>query len=185
VRRFCHATERPIVKAKIFARRQLAPGGIDMLRLIKEVFPSAFIFPMGAVAKPLEPDKGRPTDDHTRTGLNAATDMTGLSHTLNSYDEMARRFLPGYSAHVSDVEAAFPVLPFAPWVWPFMLHRLYRGEGPELSLFCHIRTAAASAKSPSCRRRTILTLPYMGCWSRAGTGRRRTMPRWPKPTADG
>jgi len=98
------------------------------------VFPSAFIFPMGAVAKPLEPDKGRPTDDHTRTGLNAATDMTGLSHTLDSYAEMARRFLPGYAAHVSDVEAAFPMLPFAPWVWPFMLHRFYRGEGPELSL---------------------------------------------------
>lgn len=47
--------------------------------------------------------------------------MTGLSHTLDSYDEMARRFLPGYAAHVSDVEAAFPMLPFAPWVWPFML----------------------------------------------------------------
>ncbi len=29
------------------------------------------------------------------------------------------------------------MLPFAPWVWPFMLHRFYHGEGPELSLFCH------------------------------------------------
>ena len=116
----------------------LGEATADTLRLIKEVFPSAFIFPMGAVAKPLEPDKGRPTDDHTRTGLNAATDMMGLSHTLDSYAEMARRFLPGYSAHVSDVEAAFPMLPFAPWVWPFMLHRFYRGEGPELSLFCHL-----------------------------------------------
>ena len=64
--------------------------------------------------------------------------MTGLSHTLDSYAEMARRFLPGYAAHVSDVEAAFPMLPFAPWVWPFMLHRFYRGEGPGLSLFCHL-----------------------------------------------
>ena len=116
----------------------LGEATVETLILIKQVFPSAFIFPMGAVAKPLEPEKGRPTDDHTRTGLNAATDMTGLSHTLDSYDEMARRFLPGYAAHVSDVEAAFPMLPFAPWVWPFMLHRFYRGEGPELSLYCHL-----------------------------------------------
>jgi hypothetical protein len=116
----------------------LGEATTETLILIKQVFPSAFIFPMGAVAKPLEPDKGRPTDDHTRTGLNAATDMTGLSHTLDSYAEMARRFLPGYAAHVSDVEAAFPMLPFAPWVWPFMLHRFYRGEGPELSLYCHL-----------------------------------------------
>ena len=37
---------------------------------------------------------------------------------------MGRRFLPGFAAHVTDVEAAFPMLPFAPWVWPFMFHRL-------------------------------------------------------------
>ena len=128
-------------EARVIGGRTLLLGEAtdDTLRLIKEVFPAAFIFPMGAVAKPLEPDKGRPTSDHTRTGLNAATDMTGLSHTLDSYAEMARRFLPGYSAHVSDVEAAFPMLPFAPWVWPFMLHRFYRGEGPGLSLFCHVQ----------------------------------------------
>jgi len=41
------------------------------------VFDAAYIFPMGATAKPLEPTKLRPTDDHTRTGLNAACDMTG------------------------------------------------------------------------------------------------------------
>ena len=60
----------------------LGEATVETLILIKQVFPSAFIFPMGAVAKPLEPEKGRPTDDHTRTRLNAATDMTGLSHTL-------------------------------------------------------------------------------------------------------
>ena len=128
--RVTEATEARVIGGRTLL---LGEASDDTLRLIREVFPAAFIFPMGAVAKPLEPDKGRPTSDHTRTGLNAATDMTGLSHTLDSYAEMARRFLPGYSAHVSDVEAAFPMLPFAPWVWPFMLHRFYRGEGPALS----------------------------------------------------
>ena len=45
------------------------------LAVMRRVFDAAYIFPMGAVAKPLEPDKLRPTDDHTRTGLNAACDM--------------------------------------------------------------------------------------------------------------
>jgi hypothetical protein len=67
-----------------------------------------------------------------RMGKNNTT-FGKKQHVSHSYDEMARRFLPGYAAHVSDVEAAFPMLPFAPWVWPFMLHRFYRGEGPELS----------------------------------------------------
>jgi len=44
---------------------------------MRQVFDAAYIFPMGATAKPLEPTKLRPTDDHTRTGLNAACDMNG------------------------------------------------------------------------------------------------------------
>jgi hypothetical protein len=116
----------------------LGEATTETLTLIKQVFPAAFIFPMGATAKPLEPDKARPTDDHTRTGLNAACDMSGLAHSLDSYDEMARRFLPGYASHVSDVEAAFPMLPFAPWVWPFLLHRFHRDAGAGQQLFCHL-----------------------------------------------
>jgi hypothetical protein len=116
----------------------LGEATVDTIALIKQCFPAAFIFPMGATAKPLEPDKARPTDDHTRTGLNAACDMTDLSHTLDAYSEMARRFLPGYTAHVSDVEAAFPMLPFAPWVWPFLFHRFHRSEGTGQGLFCHL-----------------------------------------------
>jgi len=116
----------------------LGEATTETLALIKQVFPAAFIFPMGATAKPLEPDKARPTDDHTRTGLNAACDMSELAHSLDSYDEMARRFLPGYASHVSDVEAAFPMLPFAPWVWPFLLHRFHRDEGAGQHLFCHL-----------------------------------------------
>jgi hypothetical protein len=52
------------------------------LAAVRRVFDAAYIFPMGAVAKPLEPDKLRPTDDHTRTGLNAACDMSACDKPL-------------------------------------------------------------------------------------------------------
>ncbi len=103
----------------------LGKWGPQVRELLREVFGDFFIFPLGATAKPLEPDKARPTDDHTRTGLNAATDMSRLSHSLDTYREIARLFLPGHAMSVTDVEAAFPMLPWAPWLWPFFLHRFY------------------------------------------------------------
>ena len=62
-----------------------------------------------------------------------------LSYSIEAYAEMGRRFLPGFAAHVTDVEAAFPMLPCAPWVWPFMFHRFYSSEGDPraLHLYCH------------------------------------------------
>ena len=59
----------------------------------------------------------RPTDDHTRTGLNAATDMSALRHTLDAYADIAWFLRQDYFMRVSDVEAAFPMLPFHPDVW--------------------------------------------------------------------
>ena len=43
----------------------------------------------GAVPKALEPGEVRPTSDHSATGLNSATDLDGLRHTLNAYEEIA------------------------------------------------------------------------------------------------
>ena len=53
-----------------------------------------FVFPMGAAEKGSNPDPKapkvmRPTSDHTRTGLNAATVMEELRHSLNTYKEVA------------------------------------------------------------------------------------------------
>jgi len=132
-------------EARVSAGKTLHLGAVgpDTLPLMRQVFDAAYIFPMGATAKPLEPTKLRPTDDHTRTGLNAACDMNGppsLSYSIEAYAEMGRRFLPGFAAHVTDVEAAFPMLPFASWVWPFMFHRFYSSEGDPraLHLYCHL-----------------------------------------------
>lgn len=43
---------------------------------VKQCFHKSAIFPMGCVPKPLEPEEMRPVDDHTRTGFNAATDLS-------------------------------------------------------------------------------------------------------------
>ena len=59
------------VAAACAAGKTLHLGSVvyETLSVIRQVFDKAFIFPMGATAKPLEPDKLRPTSDHTRTGL--------------------------------------------------------------------------------------------------------------------
>lgn len=107
--------------------------------LMAKAFGDFFIFPMGAQAKPLEPDSARPTDDHTRTGLNAATDMSMLTHSLDTMREIARLFLPGWSMHVTDVKDAFLMLPLAPQLWPFFFHRGFPSTGGDgLHLYGHI-----------------------------------------------
>jgi len=45
----------------------------DVKSDFEATFEDYFIFPMGAVPKPSQPDVYRPTSDHTRTGFNAAT----------------------------------------------------------------------------------------------------------------
>ena len=42
------------------------------------------VVPNGAVAKKLEPDKVRPFSDHTKTGLNPASDAARVAHKLDT-----------------------------------------------------------------------------------------------------
>ena len=75
-------------EARVAAGKTLHFGAIkpDTLSIMKQVFPAAYIFPMGATGKPMEPTKLRPTSDHTRTGLNAACSMVGpLSCGCNEF----------------------------------------------------------------------------------------------------
>lgn len=81
---------------------------------------SGIVVPQGAVTKKLEPDKARPISDHSKTGLNAAVDLSAVEHTLDTYTEIARELKPGYFMRVEDVDAAFPNLPLAPSVWKYM-----------------------------------------------------------------
>ena len=89
-----------------------------------------FVFPMGAAEKGSNPDPKapkvmRPTSDHTRTGLNAATVMEELRHSLNTYKEVAWLLKQNYFMYVADVEDAFLLIPLAPWLWFFFLFRYY------------------------------------------------------------
>ena len=115
---------------------------------VRHTWESTCIFPMGAVAKKLGGTM-RPTDDHTRTGLNAATDMTRLRHTLETYKEIAEFFKPGYFMRVSDVEAAFPLLPLHPSLWPYFMFRFFTSdESTALSLFVHLCADFGAAGTP-------------------------------------
>ena len=105
-------------------------------------FDNFTVFAMGAVSKSIDGvviDEMRPTSDHTASGLNAATDMTFLRHSVTSYKDIARFLRPGYWMRVSDVDGAFPLLPFHYDLWPHMLFRCYSSdEATSLSLFCHL-----------------------------------------------
>ena len=104
---------------------------------IRAAFTASAIFPLGCTPK--SDGTLRLTDDHTRTGLNAATLMDFLAHSLTAVPEIAQFLKQGYFMHVSDVEGAFTVLPFHPDLWPFMLFRFHTpGTGGPPRLYVHL-----------------------------------------------
>ena len=115
---------------------------------------SGLVVPQGAVAKKLEPDSARPISDHTKTGFNAAVDMSALSHTLDTYNEIARELQPGYFMRVEDVDAAFPNLPLAPSVWKYMYVWWYdvnlplEGQSGPNTLYVHVFADFGTAPLP-------------------------------------
>ena len=121
---------------------------------LREMFDSTAIFPMGAVDKTVVEYDGekRPTDDHSRTGLNAATSMFGLRYSLDTYNEIAYYLQQGYFMRVSDVSAAFPLLPLRPRLWPYFLFRFVSGSMPSrdspLNLYAHIFADFGAAGTP-------------------------------------
>ena len=110
-----------------------------MAQALTNMFTDSAIFPLGAVPKPLEPTEMRPTDDHSRTGVNAATNMEGLTHTLTAYKDIARCLLTNYFMRVSDVDAAFPMMPLHPDIWPYFFFRFYANDATRTQgLFLHL-----------------------------------------------
>ena len=107
--------------------------------LVRSAFRATAIAPLNAVPKPMEPDKVRPTTDHTRTGFNAATSLEFLGHSLDTYNEIAHFLKSDYFMHVSDVDSAFPMLPFHWSLWPFLLTRFFSADNTDsLTLFMHV-----------------------------------------------
>ena len=99
-----------------------------------------FIFPMGAVPKPHQPEVMRPTSDHTRTGFNSLVSLVGiLKYSLDTYNEISWFLKKDYFMRVSDVADAFLLIPLAPWLWPFFLFRWFESSSAtEESVFCHL-----------------------------------------------
>ena len=109
------------------------------------------MFPLGAVPKPLEPTEMRPASDHTKTGLNHASDMSFLKHSLTAHKDVAWLLRTGYFMYVSDVEAAFTVLPLAPWLWWFFLFRVQLpGRGKRTQLCMHLTGDFGTRGMPGC-----------------------------------
>ena len=127
----------------------LGPWSEALVEYLRERFNDFFVFPMGAVPKALEPGEFRPTSDHSRTGLNAATDLSYLRHALTAYKDVAAFLQRGYFMYVSDVEAAFPMLPIHPKLWMFFMCRFFAAaEDSRLSLFVHLTGDFGAAGLP-------------------------------------
>ena len=117
------------VRKRVCNQKTLHIGQIDIARQRRCIpFVDWRIFPMSAVAKPMEPGEVRPCSDHTRTGLKAATDVESMRHTLDSNSDIARLLVACAYMTVSDVDAAFPLLPVAPVLWPYLLFLWYDTE---------------------------------------------------------
>ena len=122
----------------------------ELREWVRATFTSSAIVPVGAVPKgPFDPGEYRPTSDHTRTGLNHATNMDFLRHKLNSYSEIAWFLQQDHFMRVSDVESAFLMLPLHPSLWPFFMFRFFAdSDSSELSLFMHVAGDFGAAGMP-------------------------------------
>ena len=166
------------INKRVEARKTLDLGDWDSNAEIwlHQIFDDAFIFPMGAVPKgQFAPGEFRPTDDHTRTGLNAATDMSKLRYALKAHDELSWFLKLDHVMHVSDVDGAFPLLPYKVWLWAFMMFRFWRSaDAKKQRLLMHIFGDFGSAGMPGsfyivlvkvvipmARSELILTLPMV------------------------
>lgn len=121
------------------------PSGYDVASLGPLIpFDHWRIFPIGAVPKPLEPEELRPVSDHSKTGLKEATVDLRLKHTLTAVEDIEREFKFAYSMIVGDVDAAYPLLPLAWWVWKYFMFVWFdvrepdEATGAELFLYMHV-----------------------------------------------
>ena len=97
----------------------------DVRESLASFFGDFYVFPLGAVPKPHAPTVFRPTSDHTRTGLNAATILGILGHSLDAYKQLEFLLTRNAWMTVADVDDAFSYIPLVPWLWAYMIFRWF------------------------------------------------------------
>ena len=88
---------------------------------LSSFLPSWCVFPLGAVPKSSEPGAFRPISDHSRTGFNDASSDEHLRHSLRTVPAIGKLLGKAFHMAVHDIDAAFPLLPLSPILWPFFL----------------------------------------------------------------
>ena len=156
------------------------------------------IFPLGAVPKPLEPSEVRPVSDHTKSGIKAATNDEGLRHSITALQDIEREFKFGYSMVVGDIDAAYPFLSLAWWIWSFFMFVWFDIDTSDFSqvmrLYLHVCGDFGTSGLPGtfkisftdvvvgmARSESVLTLPlavYVDDCSLIGEFQRLLMCEW-------
>ena len=134
-----HTAVSAAIQSRVDNGKTLRIGPWSVVKdALGNMFRDYFVFPMGAVPKPHQPEVMRPTSDHTKTGFNAATVMGILKHSLDTFKKVSWLLKQNYFMYVSDVEDAFPTLPLAPYIWAFMAFCWAMTEGEEEDLYIHL-----------------------------------------------
>ena len=163
------------LRSRVEQEKTMGLCQVEKRSAVQLPWPQCRVFPLAAVPKPHEPDCMRPISDHTKSGLKAATDQGSLRHSLRTYREIAEFLKAGYYMRMMDVEGAFPLLPLAPWLWPFFLlwwFGVWDGTGACMFLYAHLTADFGAAGVPGtwkifftdvvvgvARSEAVLTLP--------------------------
>ena len=124
--RNARASVTQAISSRVARHKSVCIGPWDDVKdALRSHFGDFFVYPMGAVPKPHQPDVMRPTSDHTRTGLNAATILGILGHSLDTYKKLEFLLTRNAWMTVADVDDAFSYIPLTPWLWAYMIFRWY------------------------------------------------------------
>ena len=94
----------------------------------------------------------------TRTGLNAATDMTGFRFALAALDEISWFFSTDTFMRVSDVADAFFNVPLHPNVWPFFRRFFSAPDSVVEHFYLHTPADFGAAEMPGIFRLLLRAL---------------------------
>ena len=142
------------IKKRVDTKKTIKLGvwSQELKEQLGAVFGDYTIFPLGAVPKRDSPEECRPISDHSRSGLNAATNLEPFRHTLTAYADVARFLKRGYAMAVADVRSAFSCLPLNLRLchyrlWPHFLFKYYEypmDEEEVVYMYLHGDFGAAS-----------------------------------------